>query len=274
MASTDMNSVRLARGCWTPADAGLADRCAAVLRGCPAESVIVGVTAARLHQLWLPDLPETIEVATITAARRPHEMTRTTRSPIRGRRRIVAPDEIMLLNGLPITTIARTWRDLAAELRQADLVAAGDSALRLGTTVEEIIVLVARGRRVPGIVRARDTVGLLDGRSRSRPESHLRVAVAHLKLPFLVNEPVYRDAGGWLAEPDLALVEAKLALEYQGIDHADPDRMRRDITRFADLRAEGWLALPYGPAEVFGRPWQIAAEVRAAVRSRAPALLR
>jgi very-short-patch-repair endonuclease len=93
-------------------------------------------------------------------------------------------------------------------------------------------------------------------------------------LPFLVNEPVYRARGGWLAEPDLALDGAKIALEYQGIDHADPDRMRRDLTRFADLRGEGWLVLPYGPAEVFGRPWQIAAEVRAAVRARAPGLLR
>jgi hypothetical protein len=49
--------------------------------------------------------------------------------------------------------------------------------------------------------------------------------------------------------------------------------MRRDLTRFADLRSEGWLCLAYGPAETFGRAWQITAEVRAAVRERAPHLI-
>lgn len=245
-----------------------------MLAGCPNDTAIVGGSAGRLHEFWLPELPDEIEVATYTPPRKPHQMARTKRAEIRSHRRLIAADEVMLLGGLPVTTPARTWRDLAARLSLPDLVAAGDSALRAGMSIEELALVVARGKRMRGIVRARQAIGLLDARSRSRPESHLRCAVAPLKLPFLVNEPVHRDAGGWLAEPDLALVNAKLALEYQGIDHADPDRMRRDLTRFADLRAEGWLVLPYGPAEVFGRPWQITSEVRAAVRARAPGLLR
>jgi very-short-patch-repair endonuclease len=91
---------------------------------------------------------------------------------------------------------------------------------------------------------------------------------------FEVNEPVYRDEGGWLAEPDLSLPEAKIALEYQGAYHAELERMRKDITRAVDLRRERWLVLEYGPAEVFGRPWQILPEVRHAVTQRAPHLLR
>ncbi len=82
-----------------------------------------------------------------------------------------------------------------------------------------------------------------------------------------MNEPVYRDEGGWLAEPDLSLPEAKIALEYQGEDHAKTQRMRKDITRGTDLRREKWLCLPYGPAEVFGRPWEIAPELRAYIRA-------
>lgn len=273
-ATPDADLRRVARGCWVAADAQLAELCAAVLAGCPADSVIVGTTAARLHGLWLPNECDDIEVATCAPSRRPRDMTRTVRGPIRARRRTFAPDETMLLDGVPITTMARTWRDLAEDMSVPDLAALGDSALRAGTSAEEMAVVVARGRRVPGIVRARATLGLLDARSRSRPESHLRVAVSGLRLPFTVNESIYRDAGGWLAEPDLALGEAKLALEYQGSDHAELTRMRRDMTRFADMRGEGWLVLAYGPAEVFGRPWQIASEVRAAVRDRAPALLR
>ena len=132
-----------------------------------------------------------------------------------------------------------------------------------------------RHPNVRGVRRARTALALLDERSRSRPESHLRVAVSAPDLPrFAVNEPVYRQEGGWLAEPDLSLAEAGIALEYQGDVHAAIARMRKDMTRFLDMRREGWLCLAYGPAETFGRPWQIAAEARAAVRERAPHLLR
>ncbi len=115
---------------------------------------------------------------------------------------------------------------------------------------------------------------LLDPRSRSRPESHLRVALTHPDLPrFAVNAAIADEHGEWIGEPDLSLDEAKLAIEYQGADHADPDRMRRDMTRVTDLRRHGWLVLLYGPAEVLRRPEAIAPEVRAILRSRAPHVL-
>ena len=90
---------------------------------------------------------------------------------------------------------------------------------------------------------------------------------------FAVNEPVYRDEGGWLAEPDLSLPEAKLALEYQGRDHAKIERMHADITRELDLYRDDWLTLAFGPAQVFGRPHEVRADVYQAVRDRAPHLL-
>jgi hypothetical protein len=89
-----------------------------------------------------------------------------------------------------------------------------------------------------------------------------------------VNVPVSRRDGGWLGEPDLSLEEARLGLEYQGEDHAKVPRMRKDLTRFKDFRDEHWLMLPYGPAEVFARPWTILAEARREVLDRAPHLLR
>jgi hypothetical protein len=172
-----------------------------------------------------------------------------------------------------VTTIARTWRDLAEMFTLPSLVAAGDSALRLGVAHDELADVVARTGHHRGARLARAAVPLLDRRSRSRPESHLRVAVTLPDLPpFDVNVAVSRDGGGWLAEPDLSNAVAKIALEYQGEEHAELGRMRRDLTRFADLRSEAWLVLAYGPAEVFGRPWQITAEVRRALLQRAPHL--
>jgi very-short-patch-repair endonuclease len=116
---------------------------------------------------------------------------------------------------------------------------------------------------------------MLDPRSRSRPESHLRVALVTAGLTmFDVNRAVQDDTGEWLAEPDLSCRPAKLALEYQGADHAELVRMRKDITRQTDLRRWGWIVLAYGPAQVFARPWEIAPEVRRLLAERAPDLLR
>ncbi|MDT4938190.1 MAG: hypothetical protein QOG80_1861 [Pseudonocardiales bacterium] len=269
--------VRIARRCWVPeaqADE-FAALCAEVVRSSAPHTVVVSRAAARLHGMWLPEVPHVIDVATATPGLPAVAMTRSQRPELRVRRLALRADEVMTISGIPVTTPERTWRDLAAELDLPSLVAAGDSVLRGGTPVQRIAELLGRGTRVRGIRRARMAGVLLDGRSRSRPESHLRVAATAPDLPtFEVNEPIRRRDGGWLAEPDLSIEAAKLALEYQGAGHAEVARLRRDLTRFADLRREGWLVLAYGPAEVFGRPWEITMDVRMALRDRAPDLLR
>ena len=63
-----------------------------------------------------------------------------------------------------------------------------------------------------------------------------------------VNVSVHDERGGWLAEPDLSYPVARLAVEYQGAEHADPGRMRRDAARHMDLRRAGWDVLYYTAA--------------------------
>lgn len=269
--------VRIARGCWLPAASAddLTARCIAALDTCADNTVVSSTTAARLHGFWLPTLADEIHLATAEPDRASRWMTRTQRPEFRAHRRLLTDRDRATVEGIPATSAARTWVDLAPLLTLPDLVAAGDSALRLGCPIDELSDTVGRSARLRGVRRARQALPLLDGRSRSRPESHLRMAVTAPDLPaFAVNEPIYRSDGGWLAEPDLSLRDARLALEYQGQEHADGRRMRADITRSADLRSEGWLTLYYGPAQVFGRPWQITPEMRCLIRERAPQLLR
>jgi hypothetical protein len=66
----------------------------------------------------------------------------------------------------------------------------------------------------------------------------------------------------------------KIALEYQGKGHAEVERMRRDITRGIGVISNRWLSVPFGPAEVFGRPWTLAPLVRGFIELRAPGWLR
>lgn len=276
MPDTTSPLVRLGRGCWIAGEqiADLVATCSAILDTSASDSVIVGFTAGRLHGLWLPDRSEPVHVATAAPQRAGRTMTRTRRIEFRAHRRELPRADRSATDGVPVTTIARTWRDLAQDLTLSDLVAAGDSALRKCVTDEALAAVVRRTAGLRGARRARAALALLDSRSRSRPESHLRVAIATPDLPrFEVNVPVYRSGGGWLGEPDLSLEEAKLGLEYQGEDHANKERMRRDLTRFKDFRGERWLMLPYGPAEVFKRPWEIRGEVRAEVATRAQHLI-
>jgi hypothetical protein len=271
------DGIRIARRCWLPAETAddLFARCSAAIATCADDTVIASTTAARIHGLWLPDVPDEIHLASAQPGRVSRSMTRTQRPEFRAHRFMLDEADRAFVDGLPVMSVARTWVGLAVRFDLPDLVAAGDSALRGGCTREQLMEVLARSVHARGARRAREALPLLDRRSRSRPESHLRVAVSAPDLPrFEVNEPVYRDDGGWLAEPDLSLAEAKLALEYQGADHAKVKQMRKDITRNTDMRHERWLSLPYGPAEVFKRPWQIRPEVRQIIRERAPHMLR
>lgn len=269
--------VRLARRAWvTPGQADdLAGRCAAMLATSAEHTGVASITAGRLHGLWLPEVTqERIHVATATPQTAGRSMTRSQRPELVAHRFQLRPEDLVVVDGLLVTSIARTWRDLASVLSLPDLVAAGDSALRAGATYEELADAVQHSSRRHNAGRARHALTLLDARSRSRPESHLRVAISGPDMPrFEVNVAVYRREGGWLAEPDLSLEAARIALEYQGEDHASRRRMRKDITRFVDMRRDEWLVLPYGPAEVFGQPYLIKPEVRGLIAARAPRLL-
>jgi hypothetical protein len=237
--------------------------------------VIASSTAGRLRGLWLPDaVDERIHVATATPERAGRLMTRSQRPELIAHRFQLRSCDYEMVDGLLVTSIARTWRDLASVLSLPDLVAAGDSALRLGVTREELVDVLRASSRRHNAKRAYAALELLDERSRSRPESHLRVAISGPDMPrFDVNVAIYRSEGGWLAEPDLSLENARLALEYQGSDHATLKRMRKDITRFTDMRRDEWLTIPYGPAEVFGEPYLIKPEIRHLIGIRAPQLL-
>ena len=266
--------IRVSRGLWRPADqvGELGGRCAALLTVCPDGAVVAGLAAGLIHGTWLPEVAERERIETILRrnVEVPRAFARSKRGELNGRRRQLLPDEISIVDGVPVTSPARTWIDLAERLSLPDLIAAGDSVLRMGVPPAELAEMVRRARRRRGVVRARAALPLLNARSRSRPESHLRYALVSCGLPEpKVNVAIFSAVGEWLAEPDLHYDEARLALEYNGADHADVKRMRRDITRALDVAQRGrWRVEVFGPAEVFNRPDQTALWVREIYRER------
>ena len=271
-----MPLVRLARGLHVP-EAVATDpvsRLAALRMVLPTDAVFSDRTAGELHGLWLPRRTDSRPHVTIPARVAPPAFTAAPKRPeVRVHRRELSGAEIDVVAGIPVTTVARTWCDLAETLSLRDLVAAGDCALGLGSTPADLTEALGRRRGRRGRGRAREALPLLDRRSRSAPESHLRFILHSAGLPApMVNSAVHDEHGHWLAEPDLAFPDARVALEYQGAHHAEPAQMSRDLTRTLELQRAGWLVLAYGCRDL-GRPDTVAADVRAALAGRAPELL-
>ena len=243
---------------------GLDDAVVEALLDLPPDAVVSDLTAASRHGLWLP--PGTritqVEACVPGAGRRPRSRPHTRVTTVRHRRRDLRPDEIVVVDGIPTTSIARTWLDLAERFSLRDLVAAGDCALRSGATREELDELIARAGHRRGVVRARQAVLMLDARSRSHPESCARVELVTAGLPKPdVNVPVTVD-GDWIGEPDLSWKEARLGVEYQGAHRGEVEQMHSDITRGIDFAERDWLLIPAGPREIYRFPERFTTLVR------------
>lgn len=104
--------------------------------------------------------------------------------------------DVVAVDGVHVTSVARTIVDLARSLPLDEAVVAGDSGLRAEPSVRERLpdVLTAARHRT-GVSRAAAAVRLLDGRSESVGESlsRLRMTRCGLPRPELQHEVVARD---------------------------------------------------------------------------------
>jgi hypothetical protein len=157
----------------------------------------------------------------------------------------IAPHDVVTHKSLRVTSVARTWCDLAASgLELGELVAAGDRALwwrSPRTTAVEILATIHRyeGRRGARLMRT--AFGLLSDRSDSAPESEVRVATVLAGFPPpLVNAEI-RMPDGEPFQPDLSWPDHKVAVDYDGDHHrVNRDQWNRDIRRFRILDDQDW----------------------------------
>ncbi|TFV50445.1 hypothetical protein E4P43_10825 [Blastococcus sp. TF02A-35] len=183
-------------------------------------------------------------------------------------RRLHAED-VVLHHDLRVTSGAQTYLDLAETLPPAELVAVGDALLRAGhLDGVSLARRLARAARVRGVVRARKCASLLSPLSMSRPESLVRYWLTVSNLPTPVPQlPVLDRWGREVAHADLGYAEWKVALEYEGRQHADADQFRRDIDRYSLMAADGWLVLRFAGRHLTG-PSIVLDRTRRALLSR------
>ncbi|RUR01387.1 endonuclease domain-containing protein [Labedella endophytica] len=221
----------------------LEDACREFIPRMPDNALFSHSTAARVHGLPLPArcLGVGLHVGT-PYGRRPVDA-----AGVLGHRMHLTPPDRTRVDGIPVTTVERTWTDLAALLTLPELVAAGDVLVRgwgeaAWHTVAELIEHHPRRRGRP---RARQALSLLDGRSESPMESRLRVLLVEGGFTrFRPNFDIRGIGGRFIARGDLVDVEHRLVLEYEGDHHrTDAAQWHRDVRRTVELEDAGWRVI-------------------------------
>lgn len=174
--------------------APLAHESAAVLLGLP---VIGG---------W-PSVTHVVEEAGSGGRRSAHVLRHGTRYP---------PD-VVLVDGIAVTSAARTVVDLARTRSFASGLASADHALRHGlVTAAELAGEVERLAGTRGIQRARAVVEHADGRAESAGESLSRAQMITLAVPLPVLQEDFFDEDGFIGRTDFWWPELSLCGEFDG----------------------------------------------------------
>ncbi len=245
----------------TPRDSVL-ERCRAYLPRLRPGQFFSHVTAARLWGMPLAyGHDEVIHVSAISPAREPRT------KGVVGHRLALLPDEIVTLDGLPVTAKVATWTHLASAVSEADLVAIGDWLL--AHDVPSSALAVAAGKhRHRGIVALRSAAGLARPGSESPRESHVRLILVQAGLPEPDLNWTLRDPSGtFVARLDMAYPNHRVAVEYDGRQHADAEQFRKDADRWRAIAAQGWTLVRVVAHHLAFPERDIVAPVAAALRT-------
>jgi hypothetical protein len=174
-----------------------------------------------------------------------------------GERRFLACD-LMVVDGLIVTTPLRTAWDLGRLASRDQAIGALDGLLRLGSfTKDELVQGVERFKGYRGVVQLRALVTLADARAESPGESVLRLRWLDMgSLPSPTPQiPILTAHGIEVYRIDLGVEEIRYGLEYDGEEHhSDDEDLEHDRARRKDLRRRfDWDVEGVRKANVFGR---------------------
>lgn len=183
------------------------------------------------------------------------------------RRERITPDEIVHIDGIPMTSPVRTAFDLARRHPLLDAVIAVDRLANVHRFRPEQVLDLAAGQR--GVRRLTDVVAHADARAESPMETRLRMIIVTAGLPRPEVQCAVQDERNrtvvWL---DLAYPDDHIGIEYDGATHTEPDAVLRDIGRHTALLDRQWRVYRYTKLDIFRRPDRIVDQVRRALERR------
>jgi len=186
-------------------------------------------------------------------------------------------DEITTVRGIPVTTPERTWLDMAEMLTVDELVALGDSCVRVPRAdlegrdrphcdLSDLQRMIDRHKGKRGIRKAKEAIKLIRVGADSPQESLLRLAIVRAGLPEPeLNVPITDEAGIRHHQPDLSYRRYKIGIEYEGEQHGDEGQIVRDIARSERYAALGWTEVRISKRHMHNDAKAAVAKVRAAL---------
>lgn len=161
-------------------------------------------------------------------------------------------DEVTMVDGIFVTTPERTWLDMAELLSVDEVVAMGDSCVRMPRpelegrdmplcSIDDLQRMIDRHKGKRGIRKAKEAIKLIRVGSDSPQETLLRLAIVRAGLPEPeLNVPIIDEAGRRHHEPDLSYRKYRIGIEYEGEHHGEDGQIVRDIDRSERYAALGW----------------------------------
>jgi very-short-patch-repair endonuclease len=214
-------------------------RCLAVARFVlPPDGAIAGRSAAYLYGARLVGPDDPVEVLVPRAAK-------VKPSGIRTHVARLDPADTVMRAGIPVTTPARTCWDLAQWLDPIEAVVMIDAlANRRAVRIADIAAYAHERIGQRGWRRLREAARLADAGAESPQESRLRVRLVRAGIPRPETQVVVTHDGRFVARSDLGWPEYRVAVEYDGVWHADSAaQIHADRRRLNDVIAAGWVVL-------------------------------
>jgi len=240
------------------------------------DSVLSHTSAARLWGIPLP--PQVagdwrIHLANPPKSRAPRRVN------VVGHSMVLGLDDVGEIDGVRLTSPARTWLNLAAMLPLEDLVAAGDFLVCSHgpdfpepreplCSIAELARCIARHAGMRGMRNARAALDLVRVGADSPPETYLRLALVNAGLPEPeLNVVLYDPAGVPVLWPDGAYRKYRISLQYDGRHHGGGEQYQRDIRRQETTRRLGWTEIRLSSEDLAGDGRAVVVKVAQALRA-------
>jgi very-short-patch-repair endonuclease len=220
-------------------------------------------SAARVYRLPVPDR---LSDEHVTVFHKPDR-----RSP-RGVCPHLAPPSgsMVLLHGIRVSAPEQVFLEMASLVNLVELVVIGDALVRQGRVSPEQLMAAASAYRGRGAVLARRAASFVRRDVDSPMETRLRMLIVLAGLPEpQVNFKIYYPDGRVRYRLDLSYPALKLAIEYDGRQHADdPRQWQGDTERDAWFDRAHWLKIRVLSPGIYRDPEQTLLHVRAAIKQR------
>lgn len=183
----------------------------------------------------------------------------------------LAPQELLTVEGIAVTTPARTAFDIGRRTANRLHAVQRLDALSNATDVKiaDVEAVVAEHPGARGLVRLRRLLPLVDGGAESPQETRTRLVLIDAGLPKPQTQiRVYSEYGDFVARIDMGYRELRVGIEYDGPQHwTDPQQRDRDIDRYTALLELGWTMIRVSSELLRYRQGTFVARVVAAMRA-------